>query len=272
MRRLGFFLLAAFVTACSSPAPETMVPATTTPNVQTREVTYDQGSTPLKGMMAWDANITTPRPGVLVVHEWWGLDEHARNQAKRLAEAGYVAFALDVYGDGKMAQHPDEAQKFMTEASADPATLAARVAAARDVLTADPHVKADDIGIIGYCFGGAVALNAARAGGDYDAVVSFHGILATETPAKAGMIKGRILVAAGDADEFVPAAQVQAFRDEMAAAGVDAKVVVYPGAKHAFTNPKAAEHGMSQLGYDANADQQSWKEMLSLFSQVWGTK
>lgn len=263
-------MMAAIVAGCSAAPPEPAAATAATPNVQTREVSYEQDGTPLQGMLAWDANMTTPRPGVLVVHEWWGHDTHTRNQAKRLAESGYVAFALDMYGDGKLAEHPEDAQKFMAEATANPAVVAARVAAARAVLTADPLVNADDIAAIGYCFGGAVVLGAARAGGDFDAVVSFHGLLATDTPAQPGQIKSRILALTGDADEFVPADQVAAFRGEMTAAGANFNVVVYPGAKHGFTNPDAAGHGMAQLGYDANADQQSWQAMLDVFREVFG--
>lgn len=266
MRRLGLALVATMAAACSSPAPEPAPPAA--PDVQTREVAYQQNGTALTGLLAWDANITDPRPGVLVVHEWWGHDEHTRNQARRLAETGYVAFALDMYGDGKLAEHPEDAQRFMQEATADPAVVAARFAAAREVLTQDPHVRAGDLAAIGYCFGGGVVLEMARAGADLDAVVSFHGLLATEHPAKAGQVTSRILALTGDADEFVPAAQIEAFRQEMTAAGARYEVRVFPGAKHGFTNPDAAGHGMTQLGYDAAADQQSWQAMLDLFAQV----
>jgi dienelactone hydrolase len=263
-------LMLVAASACSSPAPEPVPePASATPaapDVQTREVTYAQNGTTLTGLMAWDANITDPRPGVLVVHEWWGHDAHTRNQALRLAEAGYVAFALDMYGDGKLAEHPEDAQRFMAEATADPAVVAARFAAARQVLTQDPHVRAGDLAAIGYCFGGAVVLDRARGGADLDAVVSFHGLLSTATPAQPGQVTSRVLVLTGDADEFVPAAQVEAFRQEMTAAGANFNVVVYPGAKHGFTNPNAADHGMTQLGHDADADQQSWRAMLDLFA------
>lgn len=271
MRRLGVTVLTAVLAACSGAAPEPEPAAPSGPDVQTREVDYEQGATTLKGMLAWDANITTPRPGVLVVHEWWGHDDHTRNQAKRLAEAGYVAFALDMYGDGKVAEHPEDAQKFMIEATADPAVVAARIAAAREVLTSDPLVKAGDLAAIGYCFGGGVVLDLARSGADFDAIVSFHGVLATNTPAQPGQIKARVLVLAGDADEIVPAGQVAAFRDEMTKAGAPFNLVVYPGAKHGFTNPTAADHGMTQLGYDADADRQSWQAMLDLFAEVFGT-
>ncbi|HYL21813.1 MAG TPA: dienelactone hydrolase family protein [Gemmatimonadales bacterium] len=237
-------------------------------DVRTREVEYRQGDTVLHGFVAWDEAARGKRPGVLVVHEWWGLNEHTRNQAKRLAEAGYVAFALDLYGSGKSTTHPQEAQAFAAEAAKDPAVLAARFNAALEQLKRDPHVDPQRIAAIGYCFGGTVALNMARAGADLAAVVSFHGVLATTTPAQPGKVKARLLVLTGAADPFVPPAQVAAFQDEMKAAGVRFEVISYPGAKHGFTNPNAAQFGMEQLAYNAEADKQSWSAMLRLFREV----
>src|SRR2546430_14477744 len=132
--------------------------------VKTRELEYRQGETVLQGFVAWDDAARGRRPGVLVVHEWWGHNEHARNQARRLAEAGYVGFALDMYGKGKVTTHPQDAQAFASEATKDPAVLAARFNAALEQLKRDPHVDTTRIAAIGYCFGGAVVLGLARAG------------------------------------------------------------------------------------------------------------
>ena len=238
------------------------------PNVQTKEVKYSVGASNMTGFLAWDANATGKRPGVLVVHEWWGHDEHARDQAKRLAEAGYVALALDMYGDGKHADHPDDAQKFSAEATKDLAVVTARFNAARQVLISDSHVDREKIAAVGYCFGGGVVLNMARAGEDLDAVVTFHGSLDPALQAKPGGIKPRILVLAGGDDPFVPPATVEKFRAEMKAAGANFRIVTYPGVKHSFTNPKAETHGMPQLGYNKDADMKSWQEMLALFKEV----
>ncbi len=235
--------------------------------VQTREIEYRQGDTVLKGFIAWDDAVQGKRPGVLVVHEWWGLNDHARNQARRLAEAGYVGLALDMYGNGKVTTHPQDAQAFVTEVTKDPAVLAARFNAALDVLKKDPRVDTTRLAAVGYCFGGAVVLGMARAGADLGAVVTFHGALATQTPAQPGKVKARILVLAGAADPFVPPEQVEAFKKEMQAAGARFQVVSYPGAKHGFTNPDAASYGMSQLAYDAAADRESWAAMLKLFRE-----
>src|SRR5712692_233994 len=218
--------------------------------VKTREVDYRQGETVLQGLVAWDDAIPGKRPGVLVVHEWWGLNQHARNQARRLAEAGYVGFALDMYGNGKVTTHPQDAQAFVAEVTKDPAVLAARFDAALARLKQDPHVDATRIAAIGYCFGGGVVLGMARAGEDLAAVVTFHGALATQTPAQPGKVKARILVLAGAADPFVPPEQVEVFKREMQTAGARFQVVSYAGAKHGFTNPDAGSYAMSQLAYD----------------------
>ncbi len=236
--------------------------------IHTREVEYRQGDTVLQGLIAWGGAAKGTRPGVLVVHEWWGHNEHARNQARRLAEAGYVGFALDLYGKGKVATHPKDAEAFMTEALKDPAVLAARFNAALAQLKQDPHVAPNKIAAIGYCFGGAVVLGRARAGADLAAIVSFHGALATTTPAAKGKVKARVLVLTGAADPMVPPDQVAAFEKEMTAAGATFQVVSYPGAKHSFTNPEADKRGMDALAYHAEADKQSWAAMLALFKEV----
>lgn len=267
MRR-GLILCAAVAAACLAPAPATAAGA----QVKTREIEYRQGDTPLHGFVAWNDAAPGKRPGVLVVHEWWGLNEHARNQAKRLARSNYVAFALDLYGNGKVADptHPKDAQSFMTEASKDPAAVAARFNAALDLLKKDPHVDPEKIAAIGYCFGGGVVLNMARAGADLDAVVSFHGALNPTTPAPKGTIKPRILVLTGADDPMAPASVVDSFKKEMDAAGARYQVISYAGARHAFTNPDAGKAGMDALAYNVDADRKSWAEMLKLFSSVFG--
>ena len=255
--RYGFGMTAVLLTLSAGSA-----------TVKTREIEYRQGDTVLQGFIAWDDAARGKRPGVLVVHEWWGHNEHARNQARRLAEAGYVGFALDMYGKGKVTTHPQDAQAFASEATKDPAVVVARFNAALEQLKRDPHVDTTRIAAIGYCFGGAVVLDMARAGAPMAAVVTFHGALATKTPAQPGKIKARVLVLAGGADPFVPPEQIDAFKREMQAAGARFEVVVYPGAKHGFTNPNAGQYGMPQLAYDAQADRESWAAMLKLFKEV----
>jgi len=236
--------------------------------VKTKVVDYTVGGTALQGFIAWDDASAGKRPGVLVVHEWWGHNEHARNAARRLAEAGYVGFALDMYGKGKVATHPDDAMKFMTEATKDPAAVDARFNAALAELKKDPHVDPERVGAIGYCFGGTIVLIQARQGADLDVVASFHGGLGSMAPVKPGAVKARVLVYTGAADPMIPAEQVEAFRKDMAAAGAKVDIVTYPGAKHGFTNPAAGSFGMDALAYDAAADKASWAAMLKAFKEV----
>jgi dienelactone hydrolase len=265
MHRQLVVLAVAAISACSPPeTPPT--PA----GVQTREVTYTQGNTTLKGYMAWDAGRTAPRPGVLVVHEWWGHNEHARAQARRLAEAGYVGFAVDMFGDGKSTTHPDSAQQFIAQALSDLPALVARFQAALGELKADPHVDSTKVGAIGYCFGGAVVLSRALAGDDLDAVASFHGAMPPDMPADSGGVKARVLILTGGADPMVPAAQVDSTASRLRRLGATVDVVTYPGAMHSFTNPRADSVGMKELKYDAGVDRQSWDELLKLLAGVFG--
>lgn len=249
-------------------AMATLAAAPAAAEIQTKTVEYTQGGTTLQGFIAWDNAAPAKRPGILVVHEWWGHNEHARSAAKRLAEAGYVGFALDMFGKGKAASHPDDAMKFVTEATKDPAVAAARFAAAVDELKKDPHVDPEKIGAIGYCFGGTIVLSQARLGADLDVVASFHGGLAGLPPVKPGAVKARVLVFTGAADPMIPADQVAAFEKEMKAAGAKVEVVTYPGARHGFTNPAAGSYGMQALAYDAAADKASWALLLKALDEV----
>lgn len=236
-------------------------------SIKTEEVSYSEGGTTLKGFLAWDDAISGKRPGVLVVHEWWGLNDYARSRAKQLAELGYTAFAVDMYGDGKVADHPKDAGEFAASVMKDPQVALARLRAAMEVLKSQPTVDPDKIAAIGYCMGGAVVLNAVREGIDLDAVASFHGSLGGLVPIK-GPIKAKVLVCHGAADSFIPPEKVEAFKTEMKDADTDFKFISYPGAKHGFTNPAADEvHKKFEIdvAYNAEADTESWKELKAFF-------
>lgn len=239
--------------------------------VRSKEVDYHAGKLTMKGYLAWDDAIKGKRPGVLVVHEWWGHNDYARKRARMLAEQGYTALAVDMYGDGKHADHPKDAGAFMNAVLATADHGRARFEAAMKTLKAQPTVDAKDLGAIGYCFGGAVVLNMARAGLDLKAVASFHGALGTETPAQAGKVKAKIRVYTGAADVMIPPAQVAAFKDEMGKAGADFKVVEYAGAKHSFTNPDADALGKKfdmPIAYDAAADKDSWQQATAFLKET----
>jgi dienelactone hydrolase len=227
-------------------------------------VIYKAGDLTMQGYLSYDDSITGKRPGILVVHEWWGHNEYARARARMLAELGYTALAVDMYGDGKQADHPEDAGKFAAEVRQNMPAATERFLAALQVLKKHPTVDPEHIAAIGYCFGGGVVLQMARQGLDLDAVVSFHGSLATDSPAVPGVVKARILVCDGADDKMSTPEQIQAFLKEMKAAGVDYKFISYPGAKHSFTNPGAdiyAEKFNIPVGYNEEADKKSWQDM-----------
>lgn len=236
-----------------------------------RDVQYDANGIQLVGYLAYDDAVQGERPGVLVVHEWWGLNDYARSRARQLAELGYTALALDMYGGGKQASHPDQAGAFASQLSEHPEEVKARFNAGLELLKAEETTDDDRIAAIGYCFGGGVVLNMARLGTDIDGVVSFHGSLASDIEAKPGQVKAKILVLHGADDPFVPQDDVQNFKEEMETAGADYKFIAYPGAVHSFTNPDADRAGKEfnlPLAYNAEADKASWAEMQAFFGRL----
>jgi len=238
---------------------------------QTRTIEYQVGDETFTGYMAWDDEFGQKRPGVLVVHEWWGHNEFARNQAERLASAGYTAFALDMYGSGKQADHPDTAQKFMQEATRDMDQVKARFMKAMDILKNHESVDGSRIAAQGYCFGGAVVLNMARMGVDLDGVVSFHGALGSPLQAEHGSVKARVQVYTGGADKLVPSDQVASLVKEMQDAEVDLTLVSFPGVLHSFTNPgadKIAEEFGMPVGYDEAAAARSWDGAMRFYKAI----
>lgn len=246
-------------------------PASAAPRIEGKPVDYTAGGVTMKGYLAYDGNIKGKRPGILVVHEWWGHNEYARTRARMLAELGYTALAVDMYGEGKQAMHPDDAVKFSSETMKNFDTAKLRFEAAMDFLKKQPTVDPDRIAAIGYCFGGGVVLNMARQGEDLKAVASFHGSLAAVKPAEPGKVKAKIRVYTGADDKFVPAEAVEAFKKEMTEAKADFKVIAYPGAIHSFTNPDATELGKKfnlPLAYNKKADKESWADMKKFFAAV----
>ena len=239
--------------------------------VVTVELKYSHGDTEMRGMLAYDDASTEARPGVLVIHEWWGQNEYPRERARQLAALGYTALAVDMYGDGKTASHPDDAGKFASAVGGDLPLAKARFEAALATLREQPTVADDKIAAIGYCFGGGVLLNMARLGTDIDGVVSYHGSVASNNPAGPGDIKTRVLVFNGADDPLVTAEQIAGFKSEMDAAGANYEFVNYPGVTHSFTNPgadaKAKEFGLP-LAYDADADKDSWTRTQAFFDEI----
>lgn len=242
------------------------------PKIKGKRVTYKAGKVTLQGYLAYDENIKGKRPGVLVVHEWWGQNEYARKRARMLAELGYTALAVDMYGDGKQAMHPDDASRFSTEVMKHfNESGKARFEAAEKLLKKQPTVDPARIAAIGYCFGGGVVLNMARQGADLKAVASFHGSLVAVKSAEAGMVKAKIRVYNGAEDKFTPQSAIDSFKKEMTDAGADFRFINYPGAVHSFTNPDATELGKKfnlPLAYNEAADRESWADMTKFFEEV----
>ena len=245
--------------------------AAAAPKIEGKPVEYTAGGVTMKGYLAWDANVTGKRPGVLVVHEWWGQTEYVRKRARMLAELGYTALALDMYGEGKMAGHPDEAGKFSSELMKNFPVARDRFLAALEFLKKDPTVDPARIAAIGYCFGGGVVLNMARQGVDIKGVASFHGSLAVVKPEKPAPIKAAVRVYNGADDKFIPAGAIDTLRREMADQKVNFKFTNYPGAVHAFTNPEADEIAKKfsmPIAYNAAADKASWEDAKGFLAEI----
>jgi len=234
-------------------------------------IDYTNGGVTLKGYIAYDDARKDKRPGVLVVHEWWGHNEYARKRARMLAEMGYTALAVDMYGDGKLAEHPKDAKAFMMEVIDNMDALKGRFMIAKETLSAHATVNKEKIAAIGYCFGGGVVLGMARNGVDLEGVASFHGSLGTQTPAKKGEVKAKVRVFTGAKDPMIPDEQIKLFEEEMKAADVDYDVVIYPEAQHSFTNPDADAFGKKfemPLAYNAEADKDSWAKLSTFLADI----
>jgi dienelactone hydrolase len=240
------------------------------PMVTTRDISYEADGRTMVGTLALPDG-TDRRPGVLVCHEGPGLDDHARSRAVRLAEElGYVAFALDYHGGGVPLADRDQMMARLGEFRADLARARAIGTAGLDVLRAEPRTDVDQLAAIGYCFGGTLALELARGGADLKAVVGFHSGLATARPEDARDITGKVLALIGADDPIVDVDQRRAFEEEMRAGGVDWQLVVYGGAVHSFTNPRATTIDLPGIAYDERTDRRSWQAMLDLFAEVFG--
>jgi dienelactone hydrolase len=244
--------------------------------IKTEQIDYQSADgTRLVGYYAYDDAIKGQRPGVIVVHEWWGLNDYAKRRARDLAALGYSAMAIDMYGEGKNTEHPKDAMGFMQAALKDSDAAAKRFDAGVAQLKKQAQTNPDKIAAIGYCFGGKVVLDAARRGEALAGVVSFHGALVTNTPATPGSVKAPILVEHGARDSMVTAENVAAFKSEMDKAGAKYQFVTLADAKHGFTNPDAdrlshGEHGGPDIGYNKAADESSWKDMQAFLKKAFG--
>lgn len=238
--------------------------------VKTKTVTYKHGDLECRGYLAWDDAVEGPRPGVLVVHEWWGLNDYARGRTEQLAKLGYIAFAADIYGEGKLAKHPEDAGKMATQVRMNVEDWRQRAVAALAVLSSQPECDKSKLAAIGYCFGGSTALQLAYSGADLKAVATFHAALPTPRDTEAKAIKPAILVCHGADDKFIMPEAIKAFEAALTAAGTKYELIKYPGAVHSFTVPEADKVGNPGMKYNKAADEDSWKKMLALFKEHLG--
>lgn len=236
--------------------------------IQTREIQYSHEGQELTGFLAWDDAVEGKRPGVLVVHEWWGLNDYIKQRTQDVAGLGYVAFAPDMYGDGRVTDHGEEAGAWMGQITENVEHWQDRALRGLEVLRSQPRVDSTTIAAVGYCFGGATVMQLAYAGADLDAVVSFHGSLPVPDEEQAQAIRAPILAAHGTADQFVPPEQVQAFQQALEEAGVDWHMVLHGGARHGFTNPGASKYGVENIQYNEKAARRSWEHMKIFFDDV----
>ncbi len=240
------------------------------PNMKEENVTYTSDGTTMQGYVVYDENKEGARPAVLVVHEWWGLNDYAKKRARDLAALGYIAMAVDMYGNGKQADNPDSAGKLATPFYTNPQMAKTRFDAALAKIKTYSQADASRVGAIGYCFGGAQVLNMAKMGDDLKGVVSFHGNL-NVVPANKDLLKAEVLVCHGAADPFVPEDEVALFKKQMDSIGAKYSFRAYEGAVHAFTNPNATAMGEKfniPIKYNAAADTASWNDMKAFFEKV----
>ena len=237
--------------------------------IRSQDIEYEQGGTKLQGHLVYDDQFSEPRPGVLVVHEWWGINDYARMRANMLAKLGYVAFALDMYGDGKSTQERKQAQHWSGQFRGS-AMMRARAMAGLEVLKNHSRVDPDRVAAIGYCFGGTTVMQLAYSGAKLKGVVSFHGSLPLpdEADYAPGRVKAAVLVCHGYADTFIDRQHVLAFQKSLDQIGADWQMIIYGGAQHSFTNPGADAIGIDGLGYDRKADQRSWKHMQEFLQRL----
>jgi dienelactone hydrolase len=238
--------------------------------LKTQDIEYHADGARLVGYLAVDEARSGKRPGVLVAPEGGGLADLTKTIARRLAELGYVAFAMDYYGDGKPLTDRAQVMPKIEAFIAEPSTIRARAAEALAVLARQPECDAGKLAATGYCFGGTTVLELARSGADLKAVVGFHSGLGTTRPAEPGVVRPKILTCIGAKDPIIPAAQRQAFEAEMTAAGVDWQMNVYGEAGHSFTNPASGDLGMPGFAYHAETDRRSWAAMRDLFDETLG--
>lgn len=257
IRQLAVILLSGFILTTTSQA-----------KVVTRTISYSHEGVSLEGHLAYDDAVSGKMPGILVVHEWWGLNDYARARAEQLAQMGYVAFALDMYGKGKSTEHPDQAAAWMKAVNNNMDGWLKRAMAGLDVLKKQSRVDTRRLAAIGYCFGGATVQVLAYGGADLKGVVSFHGSLIPPSAEQAARTRAKILICHGAEDPMNQPEAMTTYVNGMNASSIDWQIIAYGGTRHSFTNPDADKRGMAALAYNPSADRRSWQHMTIFFDEV----
>ena len=239
-------------------------------DIVTKSIPYRYGHTQLEGFLAYDNSVKGKKPGVLLVHEWWGLNDYVKARAKQIAKLGYVAFALDMYGKGKVTTHPEQAKEWAQQVNNNREIWQQRARAGLKILQDYPEVDQARTAAIGYCFGGSSVQILAYSGADVKGVVSFHGSLIPPPEESAKPIKAKLLILHGAADPLVTRDAMMKYIDDMEHSGLDWQMIIFGGAKHAFTNPEADKAGMPAVGYNKEADRRSWEYMKIFLQELFG--
>ena len=235
--------------------------------IERETVEYKQGDTTLEGCVIYDQSNPAKRPGVLIVHQWFGITDHEKSRGEMLAKLGYVAFCADIYGKG-IRPSPKEAGSEVGKYKGNRPLLRERVNAALDELKRNELVDTKRVAAIGYCFGGTAVIELARSGADLNGIVSFHGGLDSPNPADGKNIKCKLLICHGADDPTSSVQNVAAFESEMRDARVDWRLIKYGGAVHAFTQPMAGNDNSKGVAYNERADKRSWEDMKSFFAEI----
>ena len=249
-----------------------LIPGLALGAIKTQTVAYKQGGSVLEGYLSYDDAVKGKRPGVVVFHEWWGINDFIRGQTERLAKMGYVAFAADIFGKGVRPTTPDEAGKQAGFYKGDRPLLRDRAVAGLKALERSPHVDSRRLAAIGFCFGGTAALELARSGAEVKGVVSFHGGLSNPAPGDARNIKGKVLVLHGADDTYVPKAEVDAFVEEMKKAGANWQMTLYSGTVHSFTNPASGSDPRKGVAYNPQSAARAWTAMKDFFDEIFAPR
>jgi len=261
MKPIPLLLIALFFFAPGSPLRAQVAEET---------ILYRDGDQELEGFVAKPEKVKGKVPGILIIHDWSGLDGYEKRRARMLARLGYVAFAADIYGKGVRPKEREEKAAESSKYKSDPPLYRSRLQASLDELRAQPNVDPQRIAAIGYCFGGTGVLELARSGADIAGVVSFHGGLDTNAPAKPGDIKASVLVLTGADDPYAPWSDIEKLDEELRQANADYQIVIYGDAVHSFSNPEAGDDKASGNAYDLEADRRSWEHMRFFFDEIFG--